>query len=126
MTGLPESRIAMAHATTWLACAPKSNASYRGLAEAMATAQRSGSLPVPTTLRNASNRVAKDLGWGADYVSPHKAGGWTPAHHLPDALRGRRFYEPGGNGQEARIAERLATWRRLREGDDGGGGAPSD
>jgi len=119
MTGLPESRIAMAHATTWLACAPKSNASYRALGEAAAVVRRSGSQPVPATLRNPSNRVARDLGWGADYGSPHKEGGWAPQHYLPDSLRGQRFYHPGGNGQEARIAERLATWRRLRdEADD--------
>ncbi len=125
MTGLPESRIAIAHATTWLACAPKSNASYRALNEATATVQKTGSLPVPATLRNASNRVARDLGWGADYVSPHKAGGWSSQRYLPEPLRGRHFYQPGANGQEARIAERLATWRQLRDRDEEGSGRGS-
>ena len=115
MTGLPESRIAMAHATTFLACAPKSNASYRALGRATRAVEQGGSQPVPVALRNPSNRVARELGWGADYDNPHRAGGWTPAHHLPEALRGERFYAPSNNGQEGRIAERLALWRKLRD-----------
>ena len=114
LTGLPESRIALAHATTYLACAPKSKASYHGLAAAMAVVQATGSLPVPNALRNPSSSVGKSLGWGSDYHDPHAAGGWSPDHYLPDALQGRHFFTPTRNGAEARIADRVATWRKLR------------
>jgi len=122
MVGLPESRLAMAHATTYLACAPKSKASYHGLGAATALVQETGSLPIPLHLRNPSTGLTKRMGWGKHYQDPHAAGGWVPAHYLPDAVRDRRLFEPTRNGYEARIAERLATWRRLRAGEPG----PSD
>ncbi|MSP93042.1 MAG: replication-associated recombination protein A [Myxococcales bacterium] len=128
-TGLPESRIAMAHATTYLATAPKSKASYLGLVAATAAVHSSGTLPVPLHLRNATTRLAADLGWGADYEDPHAAGGWVPATYLPDALAGQTFYTPTRNGHEARIADRVATWRKLRDDaarGSGGNPQPSD
>ena len=115
LTGLPESRIAMAHATTYLATAPKSKASYLALRAATEAVQSRGSLPVPNHLRNASTGLAKQMGWGKDYQDPHAAGGWVPEHYLPDAIRGATFYEPTRNGHEARIADRVETWRRLRD-----------
>jgi putative ATPase len=114
MCGMPESRIALAHATTYLACAPKSKASYHGLAAAQAMVEQTGSLPVPNALRNASSSVGKKLGWGSDYQDPHAQGGWVPEHYLPEALRGQHFFQPTRNGAEARIADRVATWRKLR------------
>ncbi len=114
MTGLPESRIAMAHATTWLACAPKSKASYLGLDAALAAVRQHGSLPVPLHLRNATTNLGRQLGWGKDYQDPHAAGGWVAEQYLPDQLAAAQFYEPTRNGQEARLADRLATWRGLR------------
>ena len=120
MCGLPESRIALAHATTYLACAPKSKASYLGLAQALAVVEQTGSLPVPNALRNPSSSVGRKLGWGSDYQDPHAQGGWVAEHYLPETLRGQHFFHPTRNGAEARIADRLATWRKLRDGDDVG------
>lgn len=114
ITGLPESRIAMAHAATYLACAPKSNASYAALGRAVQAVRETGSQPVPVRLRNASSSTARELGWGQGYRSPHEAGGWTPEHHLPDALVGQQFYHPTRNGYEARIGDRLQLWRETR------------
>jgi len=114
MTGLPESRIAMAHATTWLACAPKSKASYLGLDAAMADVREHGSLPVPMHLRNATTNLGRQLGWGKDYHDPHAAGGWVPERYLPEMLADTTYYDPTRNGHEARLADRLATWRGLR------------
>ena len=114
LCGLPESRIMLAQATAYLATAPKSKAAYRALGAALEVVESTGSLPVPNALRNPSSSVGKKLGWGSDYQDPHKAGGWVPEHYLPETLRGRHFYHPTHNGAEARIAERVATWRKLR------------
>ena len=113
--GMPEGRIPLAQATTYLACAPKSNAAYAGLNQAVADLQGQGPLPVPMHLRNAPTRLMKDLGYGADYVYAHSAeDAFVAAENLPDTLAGRRYYEPTDRGQEADIAERLAAWRARR------------
>jgi putative ATPase len=114
VVGMPEGRIPMAHATTYLACAPKSKASYLGLGAATEAVQQTGTPPVPLHLRNAPTKLMQDLGYGRDYHDPHAAGGWVPDDYLPDVLWGRTFYEPTRNGHEARIAERVAVWRKLR------------
>lgn len=114
MIGLPESRIAMAQCATFLATAPKSNASYAALGAAIEAVQRHGALPVPNAYRNNSTALAAKLGWGQGYTYPHDAGGFVPTSALPDALVGQEFYHPSGNGYDAKIAERLAIWRKLR------------
>jgi putative ATPase len=111
--GLPEGRIPMAQACTYLAAAPKSNASYAALNAAAEEARAAGALPVPLHLRNAPTGLAKSLGHGAEYRYPHDwPGHFVPdATYLPDALRGRVYYEPSDQGLEQKIGERL---RRLR------------
>ncbi len=115
--GMPESRILLGQCVTFLATSPKSNASYRGINEALAEVRRSGALPVPVHLRNAPTGLAKSLGHGKDYLYPHD----HPDHivrqqYLPDALVGTQFYAPVPFGGEKLIGERLAWWeRRLRE-----------
>ncbi len=115
MVGLPESRIAMAQATTYLACAPKSKASYLGLAAASQAVEATGSLAVPIHLRNPTTSLAKDLGWGAQYQDPHAQGGWVAEAYLPKELTDVQFYQPTANGAEAKIGQRLETWRQLRK-----------
>jgi putative ATPase len=115
LCGMPESRIPLAQATAYLASAPKSKAAYLGLKAAQKVVMDRGSLPVPLHLRNPSSSVGEALGWGRDYQDPHAAGGWVAEHYLPDALRGTTFYQPTRNGAEARIADRLQTWRQLRQ-----------
>lgn len=115
--GLPEGVIPMAQACTFLATAPKSNASYVALHGAQAAVKEGGSLPVPLHLRNAPTRLMRELGHGRDYLYPHDAPGhFVPVHYLPDRLAGARFYEPSDQGYEQRIAERLAHWRACRDG----------
>jgi len=114
MCGLPESRIMMAHATTYLACAPKSRAAYLALAAAQQAVAQTGSAPVPESLRNPTTSLTRELGWGKDYQDPHAAGGWVPEQYLPLNLRDKEFYQPTRNGGEARIADRVLTWRQLR------------
>jgi putative ATPase len=118
--GLPEGRIPIAQAITHLACAPKSNAAYRALGQALEAVDRHGSQPVPLHLRNAPTRLMEALGYGRDYVYPHDApDGFVARNNLPDALGKALFYEPTGTGAEGAMAERLAAWRRRREREGG-------
>jgi putative ATPase len=114
--GLPEGRIPIAQAVTYLACAPKSNAAYRGIGRARDAVAQHGSPPVPMHLRNAPTGLMKDLGYGADYESPHSAPErFVATRNLPEELGPARYYEPTDAGEEAAIAERLARWREKRD-----------
>ncbi len=118
--GMPEARIPLAQAVTHLACAPKSNASFKALGRAWEALRETGSAPVPLHLRNAPTPLMKDLGYGADYRDPHdEENAFVAAENLPDALAGRRFYEPTAHGSERDLAERLGEIRnrRGRKGD---------
>jgi putative ATPase len=113
--GMPEGRIPLAQTATYLACAPKSNAAYIALARAMADLEGQGPLPVPLHLRNAPTGLMKELGYGEDYVYAHDAeDAFVAAENLPEALRGRQYYEPTEHGAEADVAERLRRWRERR------------
>lgn len=104
--GMPEGRIPLAQAATYLACAPKSNAAYLAIDRALATVRKSGALPVPVHLRNAPTRLMKELGYGADYRYPHDyPEGWVEQEYLPEALQGSRFYQPSERGYEKRMLE---------------------
>ena len=110
--GLPEGRIPLAEAAVYLATAPKSNKSYMALNEAMRDVQRTRNEPVPLHLRNAVTGLMKDMGYGAGYKYAHDyEGAYTPTQNLPASLRDRRYYRPGNQGYEARVRQRLQTWR---------------
>lgn len=111
--GLPEGRIPLAHATVYLATAPKSNSAYAALGAAMKDVQEGRTLPVPLHLRSTGYKGADQLGHGKGYQYSHGGeGNYIPQAYLPE---GRRFYTPTENGQEARIKERLDYWRRRFE-----------
>ncbi len=113
--GMPEGRIPLAQATTYLACAPKSNAAYRALGLALEDLAGHGPLPVPKHLRNAPTALMRELGYGEDYVYAHGApDAFVAAENLPEALRGRVYYAPEARGAEAEIGRRLAAWRERR------------
>jgi len=106
--GMPEARINLAQAVTYLAMAPKSNASYQGINEAIAEVRRSGALPVPMHLRNAVTGLMRKEGYGQGYRYAHsEAGARARQTHLPEALIGRRFYQPKESGLEKQIKDRL-------------------
>jgi putative ATPase len=120
--GMPEGRIPLAQATTYLACAPKSNAAYTALGRAQQALAETGSPPIPMHLRNAPTGLLKELGYGRDYRYPHdETDAFVPDENLPQALAGRRFYHPTQSGAEADIKARLeklrARRRREREGE---------
>ena len=113
MVGMPEARIPLAHATVYLATAPKSNSAYAALGGAMKEVREGRTLAVPVHLRSTGYKGAKDLGHGKDYKYSHDyEGNFVPQAYLPE---GRRFYTPTGNGQELRIKERLEFWRQKFE-----------
>lgn len=114
--GMPEARIPLAQATTYLACAAKSNAAYTALGRAIADLEDQGPLPVPMHLRNAPTRLMKELGYAKNYVYAHDApDGFVADENLPEALHGRVYYEPSERGAEAGIASRLRAWRARRK-----------
>jgi len=109
LTGMPEGRIILAQAVTYLATAPKSNASYTAIDAALAEVRSSGSLPVPLHIRNAPTKLMKELGYGAGYRYGHDfEGDYAEQDYLPDSLRGRQFYAPKGHGYEKTIIERMS------------------
>ena len=106
--GMPEARINLAQAVTYLALAPKSNASYIGISKAMEEVRKTGALPVPLHLRNAITKLMKSEGYGSGYRYAHEdQKGVVRQFHLPEDLVGRKFYEPKEIGLERQLKERL-------------------
>ena len=98
--GWPEAQIPLAEAVCYIANAPKSNASYMGIANARADVRRKNCGSVPKHLRDAHYPGAKELGHGINYKYPHSYGGWVQQQYLPDELVGVKYYVPSGNGQD--------------------------
>ncbi|MBO5169047.1 MAG: replication-associated recombination protein A [Phascolarctobacterium sp.] len=98
--GWPEAQIPLAEAVCYIANAPKSNASYMGIANARADVRKKNCGSVPKHLRDAHYPGAKELGHGIDYKYPHSYGGWVQQQYLPDELVGVKYYVPSGNGQD--------------------------
>ena len=99
--GWPESRIILSQCATYLACSPKSNASYLAIDKALATVRRTGDLPVPMAIRNAPTRMMKDMGYGEGYLYAHDhKDGFAELEFLPEAISRTRFYDPGRNARE--------------------------
>jgi putative ATPase len=117
LVGMPEGRIPLAQVTSYLASAPKSNASYAAVNKALEDVRRGPVPEVPLHLRNAPTRLMKDEGYGAGYRYAHddEPEGMNQ-RYLPDELAGRVYYEPKERGAEAEIGERLERWRKEREG----------
>ncbi|HUO05154.1 MAG TPA: replication-associated recombination protein A [Candidatus Binataceae bacterium] len=114
--GMPEGAIPLAQGVTYLASAPKSNASYLGMLAAREDAKELGALPVPLHLRNAPTAMMKTLGYGKGYRYPHDfEGGLTAQQYLPDELGTKRYYEPSERGYETRIREFIERARQARE-----------
>lgn len=117
--GMPEGRIPLAHATVYLATAPKSNTAYAALGQAMADVANGATLAVPAHLRTKTRKkLAASSGVGEAEMRYHYThdfeGAYVPQAYLPE---GRRYYQPGDQGLELRIRERLEHWRKLRDRD---------
>ena len=117
--GSPEGELAIANAVVYLACAPKSNAVYVAMGEAMADVEKFGTLDVPLRFRNAPTGLMKSLGFGRDYRYAHEEPDAYVAgeRYLPDDMPDRRYYRPVARGLELKIGEALARLRAKSKGE---------
>ncbi len=114
--GTPEGDQALAQVAIYLAVAPKSDAAYRALKDAVKVAETEVAEPVPMNLRNAATKAMKQWGYGEGYQHAHQfEGGLNNMECLPEHLRDRTFYEPTDRGAEQRITQRLAELRARRK-----------
>ena len=99
--GYPESRIILSQTAVYLASSPKSNSTYLAIDDAIALVKATGNLPVPLHLRNAPTKLMKDLDYGKEYDYAHNhTNNFVNLEFLPDALSGKKLYEPGINARE--------------------------
>ncbi|MCL2761195.1 MAG: replication-associated recombination protein A, partial [Desulfuromonadales bacterium] len=118
LVGMPEGRIIIGQAVTYLATAPKSNASYMGIEQALVEVRKSGALPVPMHIRNAPTKLMKELGYHKGYKYAHDSKeGYIYQEYLPSKLEGEKFYMPKGHGFEKSILERMEWIKALKERD---------
>jgi putative ATPase len=104
--GLPEGFLPMAECAIYLATAPKSNSAMTAYARALADVRETQGEPVPLHLRNAVTGLMRSMGYGKDYKSAHDYDEhYVEQQYLPDRLAGRRYYQPGDQGFEAKIKE---------------------
>ena len=105
----------MAQTVIHLATAPKSNAVYKALGAARRAAKATGSLMPPAHIRNAPTKLMKSLGYGEGYAyDPGAPGGFSGQDYFPEGMERQRFYDPRGEGAEAKIKARLERWAELR------------
>ena len=113
--GSPEGELALAQLTVHLATAPKSNAVYTAYKAAQRAARETGSLMPPKHILNAPTKLMKNEGYGVGYAYDHDVeGGFSGNNFFPDEMERISFYQPKGEGVEARIKERLDRWNAIR------------
>ena len=99
--GYPESRILLSQCATYLACSPKSNASYTAIGKAQQLVRETGDLSVPLDIRNAPTKLMKELGYGENYQYAHNyENNFANQEFMPDALKNTKLYDPGNNARE--------------------------
>jgi putative ATPase len=111
--GYPECQIILAEAAVYLACSPKSNASYSALLKAQRSIRESGDQPVPLHLRNAPTKLMKNIGYGKDYKYAHDYDrNFVDLEFLPEKLSNSKFYDPQDNAREKEFRSRLKSlWK---------------
>ena len=112
MIGMPEAALILAQVTTYLASAPKSNASYKAIKAATKAVKESGTPSVPLHLRNAPTDLMKDMDYGKNYKYPHsQPDHFVDANYFPNGNQ-KTFYNPSNQGREDWIKKRLKTlWK---------------
>ncbi len=114
--GMPEGALALAECAVYLATAPKSNRLYTAYSAVQKDIMSTRNDAVPLHLRNAPTKLMKELDYGKNYVYAHDyEGGYIYQQNLPDALEGKRYYEPTERGFEQKIGQRLNYWRELAQ-----------
>ena len=114
--GSPEGELALAQTVVYLACAAKSNATYKAYGEAINFVKQAGNLDVPLHLRNAPTSMMKSMGYGDEYQYDHDAadGVASSQQYFPDNVNQQQFYQPVERGLEIQISEKLAALRKRR------------
>jgi putative ATPase len=113
--GSPEGELAIVQACLYCATAPKSNAAYAAQKNAWRSAKETGSLMPPKNILNAPTKLMKEIGYGSGYAYDHDTDeAFSGDNYWPDEMMPQAFYSPSPRGFEAKIAERLAHWERLR------------
>lgn len=112
--GMPEARIILSEAAVYVACAPKSNASYLAIDEALEVVKNEKTYAIPTYLQDAHYKGAEKLGHGLGYKYAHDyPHHYAPQQYLPDELAARKFYNPTDNGYEMRVQEYFKMIKEL-------------
>ncbi len=114
--GMPEARIILAEATTYLASCPKSNASYISIERAISDVREMPYLPVPLHLRNAPTKLMKEIGYHKDYKYAHGfEDHFVDQQYLPDELKDKIYYEPTEIGRESTLKKYLdSIWTKRK------------
>ena len=108
MIGYPEAEIILGQCVTYLACSPKSNASYMGIKKARKLVKETGDLPVPLPLRNAPTRLMKDLSYGKGYKYAHDyPNNFAAFEFMPEQIKDSKLYDPGQNRREEDMRQRM-------------------
>ncbi|MFQ6112703.1 MAG: replication-associated recombination protein A, partial [bacterium] len=117
--GMPEGRLVLAQATTYLASAPKSNASYKAIEAALEDIREKPLEAVPLHLRNAPTPLMKKEGYAEGYLYPHDYNdNFVEQQYLPQSLKDRVYYWPSESGFEKNLKERLQQiWKKYRNRD---------
>lgn len=111
--GMPESQIILSQAAAYVATAPKSNAAYVGIQNAMKAVANMRTMPVPAHLQDKHYKGAEKLGHGLGYKYAHDyPNHYVTQQYLPDGMEGMRFYEPSENGYEKKIREHMEFIKR--------------
>ena len=117
--GMPECNVNLAHAVVYLSMAPKSNALYVGYGKAREDAAKMLTEPVPLQIRNGVTGLMRELHYGEGYQYAHDTEEkLTRMQCLPESLQGKKYYEPTGEGQEAKIKEKLEQIEKYRNKKD--------
>ncbi|HDL19210.1 MAG TPA: replication-associated recombination protein A [Bacteroidetes bacterium] len=117
--GMPEGQLVLAQVATYLASAPKSNASYLGIKQALADIKNEKMQPVPLHIRNAPTGLMAELGYGKEYKYPHDYDGhFVEQNYLPEGIKDKIYYNPASQGYEKKLKEYLAwIWKKRKEKD---------
>ncbi|MBS1505095.1 MAG: replication-associated recombination protein A [Bacteroidetes bacterium] len=106
--GYPEARIILSQCAVYLACSPKSNASYVAIDDALRAVRETGDLPVPLSIRNAPTKLMKEMDYGKDYQYAHSfENNFVNMEFLPEKIKGTKFYDPGKNAREEELRNYL-------------------
>ena len=113
--GSPEGDLFLAQSVIYLATAPKSNAAYKALSNAVSVAKRNGGLAPPKHMLNAPTELMKNLGYGKNYSYDHDfTNSFSGQNYFPDEMERFSFYKPKETGFEREIIKRLQYWEKLR------------